>query len=263
MTYLSSDGTIDQLLHAPVLPDWEKQFLRTTRIGYIVLDRRQISGNNLAGYYFPSRGDPSGGAGYYPAAARAKFAAAGASEIYSSGDIAVFDVSALWRPAPACAAVGQPSAAAGLTCRDGATLVTSAAPDGVATLPGLRLRLVSTRAAQASGKLVAVFLVQIQNLGPAAATIGFDQHSFSLTDRTGHSLGATGFGGVRARVPTHGSVEHDVSFTLTDPAAIAAARARGARLAYVPPRALSAAAAGGRPSRRVVVTVAPLTRSLP
>ena len=257
MTYLSGNGTIQELLHARTLPAWEQQFLRSARIGYVVVDRRQISDNNLAGYAFPPRTDPSGGAGYYPAAATAKFAAAGASEIFSSGDIAVFDVSGLWRPAPSCAAIGRASAAAGLTCRSGATLVTFAAPDGVAVLPGLGLRLVSARAAESSGRLSAVFLVQIQNRGRRAVVVDFDRRSFTVTGRDGRTLHAAGFGGLRTVVPAHGSAAHDVSFTLTDPAAIAAARDRGVLLGYSP----TASPGAGGPGRRVIVTVAPLARS--
>lgn len=87
---------LPQLLTDPDFPPWEREVLRARKIDYIVLDRRRSSADNVTGVFFrrPSPFDTP--ELYYPAAVRRKYSdLAGASAVYVSRDIVVYDLRAV------------------------------------------------------------------------------------------------------------------------------------------------------------------------
>lgn len=78
------------LLRAPTLEPWQTSLLRSERITLVVADRREVSGDNIAGYFF-DRGTPR----LRDRATAAKFERADVDRIYDSGDLVIFDVRGL------------------------------------------------------------------------------------------------------------------------------------------------------------------------
>ena len=180
MTYLASNGDNQSLLQGPTLPAWQVSRLRALSIDAVVLDRRKVSSDNLSGYFFQSRRSPDDGGGYYSGRAREKFESIGASEIFTSGDLAIFDVRGLHGAPPTCAAVGRPSLEPGVTCRSGDTLLSYAETGQQVTLPTLRLRLLDSRVTHSRRRGLGLrVLVQVQNFTAGALTIA-PRASFSL-----------------------------------------------------------------------------------
>jgi hypothetical protein len=96
--YLGSTGTRPGLvLDSPSFPAWEQSFVVGHGIDFLVVDRRRISANNQAGFFFQTARHPDGRGGYYPLAAQHKFDVAGVSAIFDSGDIVVYDMRGLER----------------------------------------------------------------------------------------------------------------------------------------------------------------------
>lgn len=79
------------VLDAERLEPWQTALLRDERIGILVTDRRTVSADNIAGYFFDV-GAPE----LAPAPTTAKFDRAGVDRLYDSGDIVIFDVRGLW-----------------------------------------------------------------------------------------------------------------------------------------------------------------------
>ncbi|MGA2013583.1 MAG: hypothetical protein ABSH51_24040 [Solirubrobacteraceae bacterium] len=157
-----------QLLQSGAFPAWQRSLLRENRVDYLVVDDRRIADNDQAAYFFSPQDDPSGGAGYFPARARQKFAAlAGVSRVSDSGDIVVFDVASLHRPPPACAQVGTPSIIDGLTCATPTGTLTAPTASGVVTLAGARIRDLGAFAQRLTGGLWVTITLQVENLGAA------------------------------------------------------------------------------------------------
>lgn len=164
-TYFGAEGSVyAQVLQSSVFPAWQQNLLRNSRVNYLLVDDRRIANNDQAAYFFQPARDPSGGAGYFSAAVREKFAALpSVSRVSDSGDIVIYDVSSFLHPPPSCAAVGLPSIVDGLTCKRPSGSLTSIGAGSIATLPGVRVRyLGSTAQSLADGLLVNVRL-QIQN----------------------------------------------------------------------------------------------------
>lgn len=83
---------VPELLSLTTLPTWLVPLLGRERVDYVVLDRRLVSADNLAGYYFQppaARGPES----LRPPAVRSKFERLSAvRRVYDSGDIVVEDL---------------------------------------------------------------------------------------------------------------------------------------------------------------------------
>lgn len=79
------------VLDAERLEPWQRELLRENRLRLLVTDRRTISSDNIAGYFF-DRGRPD----LAPAATVGKFDLPTVDRLYDSGDIVVFDVRGLW-----------------------------------------------------------------------------------------------------------------------------------------------------------------------
>lgn len=86
--FAGTSPDVEDLLDEEKLNGWELPLLRRNDIGYIVLDRREISSDTLRGYYFAERGkDPE----LKPRSVVSKFnAVPGISRVYTNGPITVF-----------------------------------------------------------------------------------------------------------------------------------------------------------------------------
>lgn len=81
---------IEDMLKETSLSDWELPLLRREGIRYIVTDRREIASDATRGYSFPMRGEEPE---LLPVSTVTKFSRLpGAKRIYSSGDIAVYEL---------------------------------------------------------------------------------------------------------------------------------------------------------------------------
>ncbi len=165
-TYFGDSGSpFAQILQSATFPAWQRRLLAGDRVDDLLVDDRRIADNDQAAFFFEAASDPSGGAGYFPAGARAKYTSVpGVSLISDSGDVVVFDVSALHAPPPACAAVGTPSLIDGLTCAT-ATGTLTAPADGVVTLDGVQVRYLGAFAQRLTDGLWLSMTVQMANEG--------------------------------------------------------------------------------------------------
>jgi hypothetical protein len=83
---------IQDLLEEPALSGWELPLLRREGLRYVVTDRREISSDATRGYAFTIRGSEAAHE-RLPLASVTKFAEiTGATRIYSSGNISVYDL---------------------------------------------------------------------------------------------------------------------------------------------------------------------------
>lgn len=82
---------VDDLLDAKKLTPAMRALLRSSRTTLVVSDRREISGDNLFGFYFDS-GPPA----LAPAATASKFDVPGANRLYDGGDLVIYGVRGLW-----------------------------------------------------------------------------------------------------------------------------------------------------------------------
>jgi hypothetical protein len=180
--YLAQTGTVPgQLLDTTPFPAWQRSFVVDNGVDFLVVDRRQISANNQASYFFQTARRPDDGLGYYPLGARRKFAVPGVSAIFDSGDIVVYDVRGLEQSPRPCGAVGAPSLAVGTSCSSGGNILTFAGPDGTADLPGMRVRYLGTHVEPLGNGLLVTLLVQIQNFARQAYAADADWHHLYLT----------------------------------------------------------------------------------
>ena len=89
--YTGKRPDVYDVLRDPRLEKWHLDLLRHRRISYVVVDLRERSWDNTSGYYFgvrPSFGRPDS---LLPRASMQKFAEGGFSEVYDSGNIAIFE----------------------------------------------------------------------------------------------------------------------------------------------------------------------------
>jgi hypothetical protein len=112
-TYFGSGSNVPALLHGTTFPRWQRVELIKRGVDFVVGDRRKISSNNEAAYFFQPASDPTLGFGYFPAGGRAKFAIPNVSSIFDSGDIVVYDVRGLHERPTATASSGSSLSRAG------------------------------------------------------------------------------------------------------------------------------------------------------
>jgi hypothetical protein len=157
---------VPELLRDPGLPAWQRSVLVRDRVDYVVVDRRKVSSDNLAGYYFANGGPPDGGVGYYRPSVREKFSRIPrSSRILDSGDIVVYDVSGLHKRPADCAAVSSRAADQAVRCRTRQALLSFAGPDRTVTYPGMKVRVLSTRLQKEQEGFVVNVLIQAENTG--------------------------------------------------------------------------------------------------
>ncbi len=88
---------IKDLLGTPDIPAWEVQLIQDWEIQYIAFDRRRISWDNMAGYYFDDTGSASPAAtSLFDPGIYGKFdQTTNINRIFDSGNIVIYDVKAL------------------------------------------------------------------------------------------------------------------------------------------------------------------------
>jgi hypothetical protein len=87
---------VQDLLHSPALDPWEPGFIQKWRFRYLAVDRREISADPLAAYFFPRPGQWNSGLRNPDAVA--KFDRDARTErLYDNGEIVVYDVSRVGR----------------------------------------------------------------------------------------------------------------------------------------------------------------------
>jgi hypothetical protein len=240
-TYFGPGDDTPELLESPHLQSWLRALLADRNVDYIVLDRRKISANNQSAFFFRPASDPSGGFGYYPDGVRAKFAIPTVSSIFDSGDIVVYDVRALHEPPPECSAVGVPSQASGITCRQASVLLTIAGPNATIELPQMTVRLLHDEIQRRTAGLYVAILLQVQNAGNTSYLPDRDWRHLYLTV-AGHRIyrlrsvaeRKDNLNGRKPLAPGR-SQEGSVSFIIRNPGLIAGLLRTGAQLRVQPP----------------------------
>jgi len=91
VAYQGTNPDFNTILQAPALDPWMVPLLHSRRIPFVLADRRSISSDNIAGYFFDV-----GAPALLPASSTAKFDLPRVDRLYDSGDIVVFDVRGLW-----------------------------------------------------------------------------------------------------------------------------------------------------------------------
>ena len=82
------------LIQSTSFPGWERAGLRRTNTQFVIVDRRRIAWDNLAGFYFsPLANQPRDA--YFPGATFRKFGRAGANLVLDGGFVVTYDVSPL------------------------------------------------------------------------------------------------------------------------------------------------------------------------
>jgi hypothetical protein len=82
---------VSGVLDAFALEPWQRRLLRRERITLVVSDRRRVSADNIAGYFFDV-GTPS----LEAFSTQRKFDVRSVDRIYDGGDIVIFAVRGLW-----------------------------------------------------------------------------------------------------------------------------------------------------------------------
>ncbi len=227
-TYLGSADGVPQLLQDPTFQPWELQFIRLDRIDYVIVDRRQLSTDNLGGYYFQPASQPDGGRGYFPAAASRKFAALPmVSTVFDSGDIQIYDVRGLWATPPPCSEVDLYRRAYAVTCSRAAAVVSKAGASNAVTFPKWRVRYLGTDVVPNGGSATVSVRIQVQNLTRARQALNTDPRHIYLEvahtrlPRLAHvPLRRDNLVGTY-RIPADGHIEGSVSFTVSSPRLVA------------------------------------------
>jgi hypothetical protein len=95
--YAGKENNINDLIQTPQLADWHLKIIQNLHIRYIVVDRRRISWDNMAGYYFDQTGNnPIPASDLFDPEMYEKFdKLKDVQRIYDSGNIAVYDVKVL------------------------------------------------------------------------------------------------------------------------------------------------------------------------
>jgi hypothetical protein len=81
---------VEDILHLPTLDPWMLELLSEHRIGYVAVDRRRVSADNMIGYFFSADGGSS--SARWPEAVYGKLDRIGAPRVFDSGDIVLYDV---------------------------------------------------------------------------------------------------------------------------------------------------------------------------
>jgi hypothetical protein len=94
LAYSGRNDGFEEVIAASPLADWQLRLLQRERIEYILVDRRRVSWDSMAGYYFvPPANRVAPGEEYVDPGVNAKFESQpGVSRIFDSGDIVVYDM---------------------------------------------------------------------------------------------------------------------------------------------------------------------------
>lgn len=85
-------GGADLAIELPLLEEWQIQLLADKSIRYVLMDRRKITDDTLAGYFFPTKISPPTWRETIPSAIYDKFDRKDTSRIFDSGNITIYDV---------------------------------------------------------------------------------------------------------------------------------------------------------------------------
>ena len=98
-TLVGRNANAKEILGTPEIPDWLPNVVQDRRIRYIGVDRRLISWDNMAGYYFDeTHGGPIPDTELFAPEIYQKFDGLdNVSRVYDSGNIVIYDVKA-FRP---------------------------------------------------------------------------------------------------------------------------------------------------------------------
>jgi hypothetical protein len=88
-------GGADLAVEMPGLEEWQIQLLKDKSIRYVLMNRRKITDDTLAGYFFPNKISPPTWRQTIPAAIYNKFDRSMTSRIFDSGNITIYDVNRL------------------------------------------------------------------------------------------------------------------------------------------------------------------------
>lgn len=90
-----NDGA-DLAVELPKLEPWQIQLLHDKSIRYVLMDRRTIADDTLAGYFFPTKISPASWRKTIPVSIYGKFdRRREASRLFDSGNVTIYDVSRL------------------------------------------------------------------------------------------------------------------------------------------------------------------------
>jgi hypothetical protein len=85
------------LLITPGFPAWQLREFRRTRMRYILVDRRRVSADGLAGYYWSVREGSATQSPLFPNSVFHKFGRAGADLVLDGGFVTMYDLARLTR----------------------------------------------------------------------------------------------------------------------------------------------------------------------
>jgi hypothetical protein len=89
----AQNGLAKTVLEPVALTPETIRIMRDRHVDYVVVDRRAIAADNLAGYFFAPRGTPAEGArGEAAPELLRRFEVDGSQRLFDSGDIVVYDV---------------------------------------------------------------------------------------------------------------------------------------------------------------------------
>ena len=241
-TFLGSDHDVPEILHNSGLPAWQTDVLRRQAVDFVFVDRRRISTDPQAGFYFPTAADPSQGQGYYTTAALRKFAGLpSASAVFQSGDIAIYDIRGLHAAPPQCRDVGLASALSGITCLRGTRRLTYARARARIELGRSAIRMLGVETLRAGATRVLTVRLQLQNPGRVPLTLPTTAAALHL-DVSGHRLERQRSVPYRddalpatVRIPAGRAVQGSVTFVVAGRATLAALHRAGALLYVAAP----------------------------
>jgi hypothetical protein len=211
-----------QLFEDATLPTWQRDLLLRDHIGFVVLDRRRMTANNLAGYFLQPTDVPDAGFGYYPATVRAKFGRISRSRtVFDSGDIAIFDIRGLAGARPACSAVSDRTWSEPFACDTSNTVHWYGGDrDDTVRMPGARFAVVATRVEpRVDGTHVTVRL-RILNSGQTTIAPDPTEQAITLSTagdlvpRQRHRTSREDDLATRTRVRPDRQIERSVTFVL-------------------------------------------------
>ena len=93
--HVSAEGSrgVKELLNFDLIPQWQWDVLRDTRVDYVVLDRRWVAGDNVIGYYYPRANNTRIALRANWLTVRRKYEKLeGSGRLFDGGDIVIYDV---------------------------------------------------------------------------------------------------------------------------------------------------------------------------
>jgi hypothetical protein len=96
-SHLATGGIngIENAITLPLLEPWQRALLRERSVEYVLIDKRAIAVDPLAGYFFETHRTPEAWSRTIPRAIYGKFDRVPTSRIFDSGDIVIYDVGRL------------------------------------------------------------------------------------------------------------------------------------------------------------------------